>query len=223
MDRPPAHETWELELGRRVDTMLAKLATCTRGLPASGTVALAMGFEQDGKGSGVSVFQGTLDACPAVDCLKRGLEGVGALPVPANKEPSYKLKVRLTPGHAPHRTDEALASGSTQHCVTATNGTDGDAKRLPPEVIQQRIREQYDRIRACYDRGRRRDPTLKGRVTVRFVIGRDGRVMFANVLDNTLPDCSVAACVRDEIRATTFPKPEGGVVTIVYPLMLGPD
>jgi hypothetical protein len=57
---------------------------------------------------------------------------------------------------------------------------------------------------------------------VRFVIDHDGNVSSAHVASNDIPDCKVAACVRDEIRKCVFPKPEGGIVTVVYPIFLEP-
>jgi outer membrane biosynthesis protein TonB len=94
--------------------------------------------------------------------------------------------------------------------------------RLPAETIQAIVRANYDRVRACYEPGLARDPKLAGRVGIRFVIGRDGKVASTRIADCTLPDCSVAQCVRDEFKALTFPEPEGGIVTVVYPLMLEP-
>src|SRR5262249_58774195 len=48
--------------------------------------------------------------------------------------------------------------------------------RLPPEVIQRIVRQNYGRFRMCYEQGLTRNPNLEGRVSVRFVIGRDGGV-----------------------------------------------
>jgi len=39
---------------------------------------------------------------------------------------------------------------------------------------------------------------------------------------NDLPDCRVAQCVRDEMRRIHFPAPEGGIVTVIYPIMFQP-
>ena len=48
--------------------------------------------------------------------------------------------------------------------------------RLPPEVIQRIVRQNFGRFRLCYENGLRNNPNLQGRVSVRFVIGRDGAV-----------------------------------------------
>jgi hypothetical protein len=94
--------------------------------------------------------------------------------------------------------------------------------RLPPQTIQSIVRASYERVSRCYEPGLARDPKLAGRVGIRFVIAGDGKVSSTRIADCTLPDCSVAQCIRDEFMSLTFPAPEGGAVTVVYPLMLEP-
>ena len=48
--------------------------------------------------------------------------------------------------------------------------------RLPPEIIQRVVRQNFGRMRFCYEQGLVRKPELAGRVAVRFLIGSDGRV-----------------------------------------------
>mgnify|MGYP006314362019 FL=1 len=51
--------------------------------------------------------------------------------------------------------------------------------RLPPEVIQRIVRQNFGRFRLCYENGLRNNPTLSGRVSVKFVIDRSGAVSTA--------------------------------------------
>lgn len=95
--------------------------------------------------------------------------------------------------------------------------------RLPPEVIQRIIRQNYGRFRACYVRGLLRNPSLEGRVVARFVIARDGSVATSVNGGSNLPDASVIHCVVSSFRALAFPQPEGGTVTVSYPLMFSSD
>jgi hypothetical protein len=94
--------------------------------------------------------------------------------------------------------------------------------RLPREVIQRIVRQNYGRFRFCYEDGLRRNPHLEGRVTVRFAIGRDGAVSAAQNGDSDLPDASVVTCVIRAYMNLSFPPPEGGIVTVVYPIMFTP-
>ena len=91
--------------------------------------------------------------------------------------------------------------------------------RLPPEAIQRVIRQSFGRLRACYERGLERRPDLEGRIAVKFVIDREGDVTMASTAESSLPDASVNSCVAKAYEAMTFPKPVGGIVTVVYPVV----
>jgi hypothetical protein len=94
--------------------------------------------------------------------------------------------------------------------------------RLPSEVIQRIVRQNYGRFRFCYEGGLRKNPSLEGRVAVRFVIGRDGAVSNVTNGDSDLPDASVVSCVIRTYYDLSFPKPEDGIVTVVYPIAFSP-
>ena len=94
--------------------------------------------------------------------------------------------------------------------------------RLPPEVIQRVMRESFGKFRGCYEDALRNCPNLQGRVTLRFTIAPDGSVREARALDSDVPDAMLAACVVRQVRTVQFPAPEGGAVTVVYPILFSP-
>ncbi len=94
--------------------------------------------------------------------------------------------------------------------------------RLPPEVIQRIVRQNYGRFRMCYEQGLSKNPNLEGRVQVRFVIGRDGTVTNSQNGGSDLPDSAVVGCVVSAYYGLSFPQPEGGIVTVAYPIMFQP-
>lgn len=94
--------------------------------------------------------------------------------------------------------------------------------RLPPEVIRRIVRQNFGRFRLCYEKGLSRNPNLEGRVSVRFVIGSNGAVSNASNGGSDLPDSSVVQCVVKQFYGISFPKPEGGIVRVTYPIMLSP-
>jgi Ca-activated chloride channel family protein len=94
--------------------------------------------------------------------------------------------------------------------------------RLPPEVIQRIVRQQFGRFRLCYESGLRNNPDLTGRVSVRFVIGTDGNVLNTANGGSDLPDANVVSCVVRAFSGLAFPTPEGGVVTVTYPIQFSP-
>lgn len=94
--------------------------------------------------------------------------------------------------------------------------------RLPPEVIQRIVRQNFGRFRLCYENGLRNNPTLSGRVSVKFVIDRSGAVSTAQDGGSELPDQGVISCVVRGFGNLSFPQPEGGIVTVVYPIIFNP-
>jgi hypothetical protein len=94
--------------------------------------------------------------------------------------------------------------------------------RLPPEVIQRIVRQNFGRFRLCFENGLRNNPNLQGRVAVRFVIGHDGAVSQVQNGGSDLPDSSVVSCTVRAFYGLSFPQPEGGIVTVTYPIMFAP-
>ncbi|WP_394831858.1 AgmX/PglI C-terminal domain-containing protein [Pendulispora rubella] len=105
---------------------------------------------------------------------------------------------------------------SIRQGTTQVNG------RLPPEVIQRIVRQNFGRFRLCYENGMRTNPNLSGRVSVKFVIDRQGAVATASDGGSELPDQGVVQCVVRGFGNLSFPQPEGGIVTVVYPIIFSP-
>jgi len=93
---------------------------------------------------------------------------------------------------------------------------------LPPEVVLRITRQNFGRFRVAYERGLKRNPSLAGRVVVRFTIGRDGSVLQASDGGSSLTDSAV---IHDVVRSFVdlgFPTPNGGPVTVTLPLDFAP-
>jgi hypothetical protein len=95
--------------------------------------------------------------------------------------------------------------------------------RLPPEVIQRIVRANDGRYRFCYQTGLKANPALTGRVTVRFMIDRTGAVALAADGGSDIPDASVRQCVVSAFTSLSFPAPDSGTVTVVYPITFSPE
>jgi hypothetical protein len=93
---------------------------------------------------------------------------------------------------------------------------------LTPEVIQRVVRESFGLFRLCYENGLWNDPNLQGRVTVKFVIDRNGAVAMAADGGSDIPNPDVVKCVVRGFGNLSFPQPQGGMVTVVYPIMFRP-
>jgi TonB family protein len=76
-------------------------------------------------------------------------------------------------------------------------------------------------IRSCYERALRNNPTLSGRLEVRFTIGTSGRVTSASSSGlSAAPE--VGSCVVSRVRGLVFPTPEGGSVDFSFPFNFSP-
>jgi photosystem II stability/assembly factor-like uncharacterized protein len=94
--------------------------------------------------------------------------------------------------------------------------------RIAPNVVQAILRQNYGRFRMCYEPGLKRNAALAGTVTARFVIGRDGTVSHVSDGGSSLADTAVHDCILNALKGLSFPQPEGGIVTVVYPMTLSP-
>jgi hypothetical protein len=102
------------------------------------------------------------------------------------------------------------------HLTTTVTG------RLPPEAIQRIVRQNFGRFRVCYEAGLVHDPSLQGTVRARFVIGHDGAVSNVANGGSSMPDAAVTSCVIRAFYGLSFPQPEGGIVTVTYPIAFSP-
>jgi hypothetical protein len=86
------------------------------------------------------------------------------------------------------------------------------------------VRQHFGLFRACYELGLTKNASLSGRIAVRFVIQEDGTVKDPSEdAGSTLADREVSSCLLREFGKLSFPKPDGGIVTVVYPLVFSPD
>ncbi len=117
---------------------------------------------------------------------------------------------RLRPNHVPK------GPSVRPEPLTHVDGT------LPAEVIQRIVRQNQGRFRNCYEAGLRTNPSLTGRVAVKFIIDREGAVSIANDGGSDIPDKAVTSCVVQSFFSLAFPKPANGQVRVTYPIMFTP-
>lgn len=77
---------------------------------------------------------------------------------------------------------------------------------IRPELVQEVIGEDPNRFLVCYDRALEKNPALQGRVSARFVIGRDGVSSNAMKASADLPDETVVSCVVGAFDGVQFPQ-----------------
>jgi hypothetical protein len=93
---------------------------------------------------------------------------------------------------------------------------------LDQAKVTKTVRARMGALRNCYEKALKKNPTLEGKISVKFTIGTSGRVTGAEAASDTLGDSTVTDCVVGKFRTFTFDKPEGGSVVYIYPIVFKP-
>ena len=88
---------------------------------------------------------------------------------------------------------------------------------LPPEVVQRIVRQNFGRLRLCYEKALQKNDKLRGKLTARFEIDDKGAVGSAAVAGE-LKDDAFEKCLEQVFTGLSFPRPETGVVAVRIPL-----
>ena len=91
---------------------------------------------------------------------------------------------------------------------------------LAPDQIKAAFEEHHPSFLECYAGGVLRHPGLSGKMTLRLSIDERGSVSELSVAENDLADCEVVQCIRAHVASIQFPHPQGGSVTLQYPIAL---
>ena len=97
----------------------------------------------------------------------------------------------------------------------------GGSGMLEPGEVAGVVNKRIGAIKGCYEQALKRDPTLQGKLTIRFTISGSGKVSDAKCTLNELPP-AVCSCVEGAFMRFRFPPPEGGAVTFEFPFMFTP-
>jgi TonB family protein len=90
---------------------------------------------------------------------------------------------------------------------------------LDPNVVASTIRSRKGAVIACYEKALKRNPSLAGKVVLRFTISSIGKVTAAEIDNNTLGDDEVGNCMTSIVKTWRFPAPSGGDVQFSYPFI----
>ncbi|MFW5738927.1 MAG: AgmX/PglI C-terminal domain-containing protein [Myxococcota bacterium] len=146
------------------------------------------------------------------------LEAVLASPLlldDAQRERAQNMLREVNTPDAPGGTVPRGASSMRMNAATVVGS-------MSSTVVRRVLRHHRNRFRFCYEKRLRHDPTLRGRVEVRFIIQKDGRVGSVTT-SGDLDDAKLEACLVTAFRMIQFPRPRGGIVSVVYPLQFSPD
>ena len=91
---------------------------------------------------------------------------------------------------------------------------------LDKSLIDAVIKRNMSQIRYCYQRELTKNPDLKGKIIVKFVIAANGSVSKASIKSSSMGSKAVESCITGRFRRFKFPEPKGGGIVIVsYPFI----
>jgi hypothetical protein len=94
---------------------------------------------------------------------------------------------------------------------------EADTDLTDVEGANRTLKNGYGAMKACYDRGLKRDHGLSGKLAVRITVSGAGMVTAVKVREASLRDPDVVSCMTASIRAWRFPPAGGGRVAAVEP------
>ncbi len=109
---------------------------------------------------------------------------------------------------------EVRVSGSVAAEAAEIHSGDVDEGKLGSFV-----RARLSVIKACYENQLKRNPSLKGKLRIRFTILETGGLAEIAVLENTLGSAEVASCIVGAMRSWRTPFRPSGTVTVEYPFV----
>lgn len=101
-------------------------------------------------------------------------------------------------------------------------------KKPPEKIDREGIRKVFftnqRSIRACYEKGLKKNKDLKGIVKLQFDIGEQGQVLSGEVRkESSMNNPEVNTCLISLLKTLYFPKPPTNqVVNVIYPMAFAP-
>ncbi|HEY0096344.1 MAG TPA: AgmX/PglI C-terminal domain-containing protein, partial [Archangium sp.] len=103
-----------------------------------------------------------------------------------------------------------------------TSTPEVESSEVDREALARYIKSRLKAIQGCYEKELKRNPSLKGKVMVRFNILPSGRTGEIEIEENTLGNDAVASCIRTVVRGWMFPFKPDDEVPVAYPFVFTP-
>jgi TonB family protein len=94
-----------------------------------------------------------------------------------------------------------------------------DSADVDREALARYIKARLTAIRGCYEKELKRNPTLKGKVVVRFNITPAGRAGDIRIEENSVGSAEVGECIASLMRSWVFPFKPPEEVAVQYPFL----
>jgi hypothetical protein len=95
----------------------------------------------------------------------------------------------------------------------------GSLGNLDPSLVSNVVRHHVGQVKSCYEHALVVQPSLTGRIKVRWTIHKSGAVCNQRFEEDTLASQSVRDCIARSIQGWQFAPPAGGALEVVYPFV----
>ncbi|HYI01161.1 AgmX/PglI C-terminal domain-containing protein [Hyalangium sp.] len=112
---------------------------------------------------------------------------------------------------------EVVVTGRVKDATPEVESSDVDR-----DALARYVKARLKAIQNCYEKELKRNPSLKGKVVVRFSIMPTGRTGSIDIEENTLGNEAVGSCIRTVIRSWVFPFKPDDEVPVAYPFVFSP-
>jgi outer membrane biosynthesis protein TonB len=104
----------------------------------------------------------------------------------------------------------------------ATEEAEIDSSDIDQSKLAAFIRARMGLLKACYENALKRNPTLKGKISIRFTILETGGLADITAAVNSLGSSEVASCIVSTMRGWRTQFRPSGPVTVEYPFLFSP-
>jgi len=112
---------------------------------------------------------------------------------------------------------EVRVSGSV-----ATEDAEVDSADIDQAKLAAFVRARMGLIKACYENALKRNPSLRGKISIRFTILETGGIADIQAAVNSLGSPEVASCITNTMRTWRTQFRPSGPVTVEYPFVFAP-
>jgi len=185
-----------------------------------------------GSSGGGGAFEDVLGNSSGVGDVANALSGASGVGVATADALGAGGPKGGTAGAAAGIGDLGTSGGGNVALAEKTNATirggvtmqapDVESKDVDREKLAAYVRSRKGAIQQCYEKELKRNPSLKGKVVVRFSITPAGRTSDIDVEENTLGNEAVASCIKTTIRGWVFPFKPDSEVPVAYPFVFAP-
>jgi outer membrane biosynthesis protein TonB len=106
--------------------------------------------------------------------------------------------------------------------TVAAEEAEVDSSDIDPQKLAAFVKARMGPIKSCYENALKRNPSLRGKVSIRFTILETGGLADIAAAQNGLGAPEVAACIVQTMRAWRTQFRPSGPVTVEYPFVFSP-